>query len=240
MPAAQMPGWPVAQAPPPPGSPSSTAPLQSLSSPSHDLGARHDVLVAVRWWRRCSWVVPAEQTPGTPVAQAWLPPGLPSSMLPLQLSSMPLQVSALGDRRLHAGDARRSGSAAVPARRCPGCRCCTRRRRRDRPRRVRRRSRCRGRRTPRVRDGLAFYCMHPPAVHVRRSFPGLERRQAAGARHAAAPDAWSVRRRSRRRSRHRSPGPVTVQGVVADLAPAPARAGDVGASPVDRITRYWR
>ena len=42
------------------------------------------------------WVAPAAHTPGFPVLQATPPPGLPSSATPLQSSSRPLQVSALG------------------------------------------------------------------------------------------------------------------------------------------------
>ncbi len=47
------------------------------------------------------FTVPAPQTPRSPVVQGPPPPGLPSSMTPLQLSSMPLQTSTWGGSGLH-------------------------------------------------------------------------------------------------------------------------------------------
>ncbi len=95
MPAAHTPGLPVLQFCPPPGLPSSTCPLQLLSRPSHvsaEGGSTSlqtiDPLVHA--------VMPAEQTPALPVSQATSPPGSPSSTAPLQLLSMPSQISGDG------------------------------------------------------------------------------------------------------------------------------------------------
>ncbi len=95
VPAAQAPSLSVVQARPPPGLPSSTAPLQSLSLPS-----QVSALGCTFWLQTMPpfehAVVPAEQTPSLPVLQAWPPPGFPSSAMPLQSLSLPSQVSALG------------------------------------------------------------------------------------------------------------------------------------------------
>src|SRR5947199_283804 len=92
VPAEHTPRLPVEQATLPPGLPSSTWPLQLLSRPSQTS--------ALGWtcWLQTTApamqaVVPAAHTPRLPVEQATLPPGLPSSVWPLQLSSAPLQVS---------------------------------------------------------------------------------------------------------------------------------------------------
>src|SRR6266850_2122540 len=72
--------------------PSSTTPLQLLSSLSHTS------LDACVFWTQFSeptWqiLVPAEQTPGSPVPHAPPPPGLFSSTWPLQLLSSPSHTS---------------------------------------------------------------------------------------------------------------------------------------------------
>jgi len=65
---------------------------QSLSLPS-----QISVEEGTFWLQRIAppeqSVMPAEQTPGLPVVQAMLPPGLPSSTAPLQLLSRPSQLS---------------------------------------------------------------------------------------------------------------------------------------------------
>src|SRR5439155_978974 len=95
VPAAQTLCWPVLHASPPPGLPSSVAPSQSLSMPSQTsaLGVTlrlHAIAPPMHA------VVPAAQTPGRPVLHEAPPPGLPSSVLPLQLLSRPSQTSGLG------------------------------------------------------------------------------------------------------------------------------------------------
>src|SRR5262249_51385801 len=94
-PAAQTPGSPVLQPWPPPGSPSSVWPLQSLSTPSHISGD------GCTFWLHTSIplvhaLVPAAQTPGSPVLQSWPPPGSPSSVWPLQSLSTPSHISGDG------------------------------------------------------------------------------------------------------------------------------------------------
>src|SRR5207302_761113 len=86
------PGLPVLHATPPPGLFSSTAPLQSLSLPSHTSapGARFSVQST---WPFAHGVVPAPQAPLMPVLHAKPPPGLFSSTTPLQLLSLPSQSS---------------------------------------------------------------------------------------------------------------------------------------------------
>src|SRR5213594_3270957 len=73
--------------------PSSALPLQSLSSPSQT--SAED---AVFWLQTIAppvhAVVPAAQTPCSPVLQLEPPPGLPLSITPLQSSSRPLHTSA--------------------------------------------------------------------------------------------------------------------------------------------------
>ncbi len=94
-PAAHTPKRPVLHAEPPPGLPSSVAPLQLLSRPSHVSGAD-----CVFWLHLISpfWqaVVPAAHAPSRPVLQPTPPPGLPSSTCPLQLSSRLLHDSFEG------------------------------------------------------------------------------------------------------------------------------------------------
>src|SRR5581483_11685775 len=94
VPAAHTPDLPVEHATPVPGTLSSTIPLQSLSSPSHTSADAWAF-----WLQRIAplvqLVVPAAQTPVLPVLQASPPPGLPSSTVPLQLSSSPLHTSAV-------------------------------------------------------------------------------------------------------------------------------------------------
>src|SRR3990167_7579142 len=91
VPAAQTPSRPVEQAWPPPGLPSSVAPSQLLSKPSQVSDEAE-----TSWLQTTSpplqLVVPVEQTPARPVAQAWPLPGLPSSVAPSQSSSVPSQV----------------------------------------------------------------------------------------------------------------------------------------------------
>jgi hypothetical protein len=77
------------------GRPSSTAPLQLLSRASHTsvdglVFRLHAIAPDVHA------VVPCAQTPDIPVLQLMPPPGLPSSTVPSQSSSTPLQVSAPG------------------------------------------------------------------------------------------------------------------------------------------------
>src|SRR5262245_43667222 len=73
----------------------STVPSQSLSSASH-------ISCEGLWfWLQTmappeQLVVPAAQTPGLPVLQDWPPPGLPSSVEPLQLLSSPSHISVPG------------------------------------------------------------------------------------------------------------------------------------------------
>src|SRR5439155_1184654 len=95
VPAAHTPWLPVLQAAPPPGLPSSTTPLQLLSLPS-----QISAIGSASWMQTMAplvhAVLPAAHTPWMPVLQATLPPGLLSSVLPLQLLSLPSHVSALG------------------------------------------------------------------------------------------------------------------------------------------------
>ena len=70
----------------------SIMPSQLLSLPSHDSAA------AMTFWIHLimppmQWVVPALHSPSLPVSQSTPPPGSPSSIIALQLSSRPLQVS---------------------------------------------------------------------------------------------------------------------------------------------------
>jgi hypothetical protein len=73
---------------------------QLLSRPSQGTSAVGAVLRLQTSAPEAQVIVPAAQTPGWPVEQAAPPPGLPSSVEPLQLSSMPLQVSAVGVPRV--------------------------------------------------------------------------------------------------------------------------------------------
>src|SRR5205814_9128512 len=85
VPALQVPGWPVSQAAPPPGFPSSTWPSQSSSMP-----LQISVVALLLGWQLSTpleqTVVPAPQAPGLPVSQLW-PNALASSTRPSQLSS---------------------------------------------------------------------------------------------------------------------------------------------------------
>src|SRR6476646_1451017 len=95
VPAAQTPSWPVLQATPPPGLPSSNTPLQLLSLPSQTSAEGSTSSLQTRV-PAVQAVIPAAQTPSRPVLQATLPPGLPSSVRPLQSLSLPSQTSAEG------------------------------------------------------------------------------------------------------------------------------------------------
>src|SRR4029077_13932786 len=81
VPAAHTPSFPVLHGIAPPGLPSSTAPLQSLSLPS-----QISTMGCTFWLQVMSplvhAVVPAAHTPSFPVLQAVPPPGLPSSTTP--------------------------------------------------------------------------------------------------------------------------------------------------------------
>src|SRR5262245_5260922 len=83
VPAAQTPGKPLLQEALPPGLPLSTTPSQSLSRVSQTS------VVGWRFWLHMMTpllqaLVPAAQTPGMPVLQEALPPGLPLSTTPSQ------------------------------------------------------------------------------------------------------------------------------------------------------------
>src|SRR5205085_770577 len=101
----------------PPGLPSSTAPLQSLSSPSQVSGD------GCTFWLHASEpfvqeVVPAAQSPAAPAEHGWLEPGLPSSTAPWQSLSMPSHGSGEGCAScLHATAP--AGQAVVPAAQAP-------------------------------------------------------------------------------------------------------------------------
>src|SRR4051812_26888223 len=92
-PLAQTPSRPVWQATPPPGLPSSTAPLQSLSTPSQ-LSAEGDWVWLQTRAPAEQAVTPAEQAPGLPVWQPTPAPGLPLSTAPSQSLSTPSHSSA--------------------------------------------------------------------------------------------------------------------------------------------------
>jgi hypothetical protein len=91
MPVAQMPSRPVWHCTPPPGLPSSTLPSQLSSRPLHvsgaGLAATHCTLPFTQW------VVPFLHSPNACATQETPPPGSPSSICLLQLSSRPLQTS---------------------------------------------------------------------------------------------------------------------------------------------------
>src|SRR5882724_7139843 len=78
----------------------STVPSQSLSRPSHASaeGFTFRVHATAPPWQVC---VPAAQTPACPVEQAAPPPGLPSSICPLQSLSTPSQISTPGGFATH-------------------------------------------------------------------------------------------------------------------------------------------
>src|SRR5262245_15197930 len=93
-------------------SPSSATPSQFSSRPLHTsvageaLGAQiSDPPEHVR--------VPEAHLPGSPVEQAAPPPGLPSSTVPSQSSSMPLQLSADGTPGLHVSGRRTPPTHAI-------------------------------------------------------------------------------------------------------------------------------
>jgi hypothetical protein len=94
VPAEHTPSCPVTHAPPPPGLPLSTAPLQSSSRPLHV-----STLACWLWLQTIApevhAVVPAEQMPCRPVEQLSPPPGLLLSTTPLQSLSLPSHTSAL-------------------------------------------------------------------------------------------------------------------------------------------------
>src|SRR5262245_44838486 len=98
VPGLQMPGCPVTQAPPPPGSISSVWPLQLLSRPSQTsadggtIEKQSTCHIPPTNWQE---MVPAEHTPGAPVEH--IPP-VPRTLstTPSQSLSMPSQSSATG------------------------------------------------------------------------------------------------------------------------------------------------
>src|SRR5262245_31329812 len=95
VPGLHTPTKPVLQLAPPPGSPSSTTPLQSSSTPLQASGPGPTFRRQARLpsWQ-CS--VPAAQTPDWPVSHVPPLPGSPSSVCPLQLLSCPSQTSGAG------------------------------------------------------------------------------------------------------------------------------------------------